>query len=194
MSAAAALDTSPLDQAVSDLREHAPSWTATPLDERIALLERTLPRIADGAAAMVADAATAKGYAETSEWAAEDWITAPWALAQTITAYLHVLRRLAAGKEPIDPKSVRSHEGRTVVDVFPTLTSDRLLLNGFTAQVWTLPGTTREQVLARAAGSTADVPASRRSPSSSARGTSPRSLRSTSSRSCTRRARSSSPR
>ncbi|WP_306321571.1 MULTISPECIES: aldehyde dehydrogenase family protein [unclassified Streptomyces] len=152
MSAAAALDTSPLDQAVRDLREHAPSWTVTPLEERIALLERTLPRIADGAAAMVADAAAAKGYSETSEWAAEDWITAPWALAQPISAYLHVLRRIAAGKDPVDPKSVRSHEGRTVVDVFPTLASDRLLLNGFSAQVWTLPGTTREQVVARAAG------------------------------------------
>lgn len=37
-------------------------------------------------------------------------------------------------------------------DVFPATASDRLLLNGFTAQVWTLPGTTTDQVLARTAG------------------------------------------
>ncbi|MBO1333623.1 aldehyde dehydrogenase family protein [Streptomyces sp. VRA16 Mangrove soil] len=147
-----ALDTTPLDTAARELKEHAASWTATALPERIALLERMLPRIADGAAATVADAARAKGYAPDSGWAAEDWITAPYALAQTIGAYLHVLRRLAAGQPPVDAKAVRSHEGRTVVDVFPAVTADRLLLNGFKAEVWTLPGTTREQVLARAAG------------------------------------------
>ncbi|WP_338701890.1 aldehyde dehydrogenase family protein [Streptomyces sp. Q6] len=152
MSAPAVLDTAPLDQAVHELREHAEAWSGTALPERIALLERMMPRIAEGAPAMVADAATAKGYPETSQWAAEDWITAPWALAQTIGAYLHVLRRIAAGRDPLDAGAVRSREGRTVVDVFPATASDRLLLNGFTAQVWTLPGTTREQVLARAAG------------------------------------------
>ncbi|MFB6677425.1 aldehyde dehydrogenase family protein [Streptomyces sp. NPDC056390] len=153
MSAApAALDTTPLDEAVRDLAERAASWTATALPERITLLERMLPRIADVAAAMVADAASAKGYADDSAWAAEDWITAPWALAQTISAQLHVLQRLAAGREPVDAKAVRHHEGRTVVDVFPATTADRLLLNGFTAQVWTRPGTTPDQVLARAAG------------------------------------------
>ncbi|WP_329058989.1 aldehyde dehydrogenase family protein [Streptomyces sp. NBC_00117] len=152
MTAAPALDAAPLDLAISDLRESAGSWTAVPLRERIALLERMLPRIAAGAPGMVADAARAKGYDADSDWAAEDWVAAPWALAQTVGAYLHVLRRLAAGHDPVPAKSVRTREGRTVVDVFPATATDRLLLNGFTAEVWTLPGTTSEQLLARAAG------------------------------------------
>lgn len=194
MSAAPALDTSPLDLAVSELRAHADAWTATPLPERVALLERMLPRIAGTAPAMVADAAAAKGYAADSAWAAEDWVTAPWALAQTVSAYLHVLRRLAAGQDPVDRTAVRERGGRVLVDVFPATGTDRLLLNGFTAEVWTLPGTTRAQALADAAGSTGAVRAARPSPWSWARGTSPRSPRSTSCTSCTRRARSSSPR
>ncbi|MFE2984916.1 aldehyde dehydrogenase family protein [Streptomyces sp. NPDC059262] len=152
MTSAPAMDTAPLDLAIDHLRESAASWTAVPLPERIALLERMLPRIADGAPGMVADAARAKGYDADSDWAAEDWVAAPWALAQTVGAYLHVLRRLAAGHDPVPAKSVRTREGRTVVDVFPATATDRLLLNGFTAEVWTLPGTTREQLLARAAG------------------------------------------
>ncbi|MFF1586537.1 aldehyde dehydrogenase family protein [Streptomyces sp. NPDC058286] len=152
MTAAPALDAAPLDLAIGDLRESTGSWTAVPLPERIALLERMLPRIADGAPGMVADAARAKGYEADSDWAAEDWVAAPWALAQTVGAYLHVLRRLVAGHAPVPAKSVRTREGRTVVDVFPATATDRLLLNGFTAEVWTLPGTTREQLLARAAG------------------------------------------
>ncbi|MFF0595554.1 aldehyde dehydrogenase family protein [Streptomyces antibioticus] len=152
MTVASPLDTAPLDQALTDLRGRAASWTATPLAERIGLLERLLPRIGDGASAMVADSARAKGYDAGSGWAAEDWVTAPWALAQTVGAYLHVLRRLAAGRDPVPAGAVRGRDGRTVVDVFPVTATDRLLLNGFTAEVWTLPGTTREQVLARAAG------------------------------------------
>ncbi|MFJ7627870.1 aldehyde dehydrogenase family protein [Streptomyces sp. NPDC097595] len=152
MSAVPALDTSPLDLAVAGLRDRAGAWTATPLTERVALLERMLPRIAEAAPAMVADAAAAKGYAADSAWAAEDWVTAPWALAQTVSAHLHVLRRLAAGQDPVDRTAVRERGGRVLVDVFPATGSDRLLLNGFTAEVWTLPGTTRAQALADAAG------------------------------------------
>ncbi|MFD6415311.1 aldehyde dehydrogenase family protein [Streptomyces sp. NPDC060194] len=152
MSAPLATDTTSLDLAVSELREHAAVWTATPLPERIALLERMLPRIASGAAATVADAARAKGYAADSAWAAEDWIAAPWALAQTTNAYLHTLRRIAAGRTPVPETAVHDRGGRTVVDVFPAAPADRLLLNGFTAEVWTRPGTGREEVLARAAG------------------------------------------
>nr|WP_206324067.1 aldehyde dehydrogenase family protein [Streptomyces sp. HNM0574] len=134
------------------MRGRAESWTATPLRERIALLERMLPRIADGAPAMVADLARAKGYDAASPWAAEDWVTAPWALAQSVTAQLHVLRRLAAGRDPVAPSAVRRHGDRTLVDVFPATATDRLLLNGFSAQVWTQPGTAPEDVNSRAAG------------------------------------------
>ncbi|MFD7919857.1 aldehyde dehydrogenase family protein [Streptomyces sp. NPDC059740] len=152
MTTAPPLDTAPLDLALADLRRHAESWTTTSLAERIGLLERMLRRTGQGASAMVVASATAKGYEPQSGWAAEDWVAAPWALAQTVSAYLHVLRRLAAGREPLPARAVRSREGRTVVDVFPATGADRLLLSGFTAEVWTLPGTTREQALARAAG------------------------------------------
>ncbi|MYR44791.1 aldehyde dehydrogenase family protein [Streptomyces sp. SID5910] len=152
MTTAPGLDTAPLDLALADLRGHASSWTATPLAERIGLLERMLPRIGDEAPGMVAGSARAKGYDAGADWAAEDWVTAPWALAQTVGAYLHVLRRLAAGKDPLPGEAVRSRDGRTVVDVFPATPTDHLLLNGFTAEVWTLPGTTPEQARARAAG------------------------------------------
>ena len=152
------VDTVSLDRAVAELATGAVSWSSTPLAERIALLERMLPRIADGAPAMVADAAHAKGYPADSPWAAEDWAGAPWALAQTIGAYLHVLRRLAAGEAPVPPAAVHERDGRTLVDVFPATGWDTLLLNGFTAQVWTLPGTTGQDVLGRAAGAYRGTP------------------------------------
>ncbi|MFD4370894.1 aldehyde dehydrogenase family protein [Streptomyces sp. NPDC058486] len=143
-------DTTHLDAAVSDLRAGAAGWAAAPVTERIALLERMLPRIQDGAADMVEAAARAKGYTADSPWAAEDWTGAPWALARTAAAYLQTLRRIAAGREPVDARAVRQHHGRTCVDVFPAGGWDRILLNGFSARVWTRPGTTPQGVRDRA--------------------------------------------
>ncbi|MFE3458447.1 aldehyde dehydrogenase family protein [Nocardiopsis aegyptia] len=152
MTAVPALETAELDRAVAALRDGARSWTRTPIGERVALLDRMMPRIADGAAAMVDAAAAAKGYGTDSPWAAEDWIGAPWALAQTCGAYRHVLRRIAEGGEPVEPEAVRRSGDRVLVDVFPATVWDSLLLNGFTAQVWALPGTTVDRVRDRAAG------------------------------------------
>ncbi|WP_406373291.1 aldehyde dehydrogenase family protein [Streptomyces sp. NBC_01550] len=149
---APAIDTEPLDQALAELREGAASWTTTPIAERIALLERLMPRIVDSAADMAAAGARAKGYGPDSPWAAEDWAGAPWALAQNVSAYLHVLRRIAAGKDPVEAGAVHVRDGRTRVDVFPATGWDTLLLNGFTAQVWMRSGITAQRVRDRAAG------------------------------------------
>ncbi|WJY48442.1 aldehyde dehydrogenase family protein [Streptomyces chengbuensis] len=152
------LDTSFLDRTVTDVRGSAESWSATPLTERIALLERLLPRVVSRAPELVAAGARAKGYAPDSPWAAEDWIGGPWALAQNAAAYLHVLRRIAAGKDPVGAEAVHEEDGRTRVDVFPATGWDTLLFNGFTAQVWMRPGTTAEQARSRAAGEYRDRP------------------------------------
>jgi acyl-CoA reductase-like NAD-dependent aldehyde dehydrogenase len=149
---ALSVDGTSLDRAVSDLREHTASWTAVPLAERIALLERMLPKVAAGAAGMAAAGARAKGLADGSAWAAEDWFSGPWALAQNIQAYLHVLRRIDAGKDPVKASAVHERDGRTYVDVMPATRWDSLLLNGFTAQVWLRPGITAEQARSRAGG------------------------------------------
>ncbi|MFC8277771.1 aldehyde dehydrogenase family protein [Streptomyces sp. NPDC057271] len=147
-----ALDTELLDRTVAHVRGNAASWSATPLTERIALLERLQPRVVARAAEMAGAGALAKGYGPDSPWAAEDWMGGPWALVQNTAALLHVLRRIAAGKDPLDGRRVREENGRTRVDVFPATAWDALLLNGFTAQVWMRPGVAAEQAGACAAG------------------------------------------
>ncbi|MFE2022367.1 aldehyde dehydrogenase family protein [Streptomyces sp. NPDC059499] len=147
-----ALDTSFLDRTVAHVRGNAESWSSTPLTERIALLERLQPRITARAAEMAGAGARAKGYGPDSPWAAEDWIGGPWALAQNTAAYLHVLRRIAAGRDPLGDRTVHEENGRTRVNVFPATGWDSLLLNGFKAEVWMRPGVTAEQARACAAG------------------------------------------
>lgn len=146
-----ALDIPHLNRTVAALRDNAESWSTTPLTERIALLERLQPRVMAQAAQMAAAGARAKGYEADSPWAAEDWMGGPWALAQNTAALLHVLRRIAAGRDPLDAKAVHEEHGRTRVDVFPATGWNTLLLSGFRAQVWMRPGVTAEQARARAA-------------------------------------------
>jgi len=141
-----------LDRAVQDLLSGAAHWTATPLDERVALLERLMPRVLVEAGPMVAAAAEAKGYPADSLWAGEDWANGPWAIAQNVGAFLHVLHRLQAGREAVPARAIRHDQGRTVVDVFPATAWDRLLLNGFRAEVWMAGGISPAQTQASAAG------------------------------------------
>ncbi|WP_240529739.1 aldehyde dehydrogenase family protein [Streptomyces mangrovisoli] len=145
------LDTIGLDRALNELRHNARSWTAASLAERIGLLERLLPRIRDTAADLAGAGARAKGYEPDSPWAAEDWTGGPWALAQHVSARLHVLRRLAAGRAPLPEGAVRERDGRTRVTVFPAAAFDRLLLNGYSAEVRIRAGVSADQVRRRAA-------------------------------------------
>lgn len=147
-----ALDTPVLDRTLKELRDHASSWATAPLTERIDLLERLMPRIRDGAADLAAAGAHAKGYGPDAPWAAEDWAGGPWSLAQNVGARLHVMRRLAAGREPLPEGAVHQRGGRTWVDVFPVTGWDRLLLGGYSAQVRMQAGITAEQARSRAAG------------------------------------------
>jgi acyl-CoA reductase-like NAD-dependent aldehyde dehydrogenase len=61
-----AFDTTPIDQALGELHHAAAGWAAVSLPERIALLERMMPRVTRRAKDMVAAAAVAKGYEPTS--------------------------------------------------------------------------------------------------------------------------------
>ncbi|MER7818550.1 hypothetical protein [Streptomyces sp. NPDC096153] len=106
-----------LDRTVTDVRGSAESWSATPLTERIALLERLLPHMVSRAPELAAAGAPAKRYAPDSPWAAEDWIGGPWALAQNAAAYLHALRRIAASNDPVGAEAVHEEDGRARVDV-----------------------------------------------------------------------------
>src|SRR6476659_6859145 len=106
----------------------------------------------DVPARMVAAATEAKGIASTSAWVAEEWTTSIWVLVQAINTQILVLKRVLAGDEPVNADAVHTRpDGQVVVDVFPATGYDRLLLNGYKAQVWIEPGGSAEQTRAEAA-------------------------------------------
>ena len=146
MTTEVSLDTTALDKALDDLHAGAPSWVALPLEGKVALLEALPQKILDFGPQMVAAADRAKGIASTSSWVAEDWVTGVWAFIQGVNSHALVLKRVLAGQEPIKADAVHTRpDGQVVVDVFPVTAYDRLLLNGYKAQVWIEPGVSAEQ-------------------------------------------------
>jgi hypothetical protein len=139
--AGATLDAPALDKALDDLHAGAPGWAALALKEKVALLEALPRKVFDLAPQMVAAAAEAKGIDPTSAWVAEEWMTGIWVFIQAVHAHLLVLKRVLAGQEPVKSDAVHTRaDGQVVVDVFPVTGYDRLLLNGYKAQVWIEPG------------------------------------------------------
>jgi hypothetical protein len=145
-------DVPALDLALEDLRSGAPAWADLPLRAKIAMLETLPPRIADVAPRMAAAATEAKGIPSTSAWVAEEWTINIWVFVQAINTQILALKRVLAGHEPVNADAVHTRpDGQVVVDVFPATGYDRLLLNGYTAQVWIEPGVSAEQARAEAA-------------------------------------------
>jgi acyl-CoA reductase-like NAD-dependent aldehyde dehydrogenase len=145
-------DHATLDAIVADLNEHAGEWVALPFPEKVALLERLRPRILAEADAMVRETQRAKGIDPSTSWGAEDWITGPWAFLQGVTALLTTLHRVQKGELPVPTKRTRTRAGgQTVVDIFPATSTDSLLLSGYGAEVWMMPGVSRQEAVAGAA-------------------------------------------
>ena len=194
MTTEASRDTTALDKALDDLHAGAPSWVALPLESKLRLLEALPQQILDFGPQMVAAADRAKGIASTSSWVAEDWVTGVWAFIQGVNSHALVLKRVRAGQEPIKADAVHTRpDGQVIVDVFPVTGYDRMLLNGYKAQVWIEPGVSAEQTRQDAArmyrGAGYGHPGVRWS---SAQATWEPLRRSTSSTSCSRRGTSAS--
>jgi hypothetical protein len=163
MTAGTTMDTAALEKALDDLCSDAPSWAALSLAKKVAMLEALPHKVFDIAPQMVAAAIDARGISPTSTWAAEEWTTGIWVSLQAFNTQLLVLKRILAGKDPIDADAVHTRpDGQVVVDVFLLTPYDRLFFHGYHATVWIEPGTSAEQTRRDAArmyrGHTPDRP------------------------------------
>ena len=99
------------------------------------------------AAEWVRIAARIKQLDPASPLVGEEWVSGPYALIGYAQALQETLKRLADGAPVLAGYDVgQAPGGRLAVRVLPHGTFDRLLLNGFHAEVWTKPGVTEERL------------------------------------------------
>ncbi|MGW6457139.1 aldehyde dehydrogenase family protein [Streptomyces sp. NPDC055078] len=139
------------DRAVADLVRGEAAWAACGLARRRELLERVHTAAGEQSEAWVRAAAAYKRLPDGSPLIGEEWITGPYPVLTGTGALAASIRALEAGGSPVDAFTTRpAPGGRVAVRVLPHSVYDRLLLSGFSADVWMPPGVTAEEVRSRA--------------------------------------------
>ncbi len=140
-----------VDAVVDRLTAGEMIWAATDLPRRIQLLDEVQAAVAASAADWVEVARTIKQLPADSALVGEEWISGPWALLEYVPALAETLSRLHTGSDVLGGYDIESAPGdRLAIQVLPHDVFDRLLLNGFRAEVWTAPGVTADQLRAGA--------------------------------------------
>ena len=130
-----------VDQALTDLVEGEKTWAGLPLSERRRLLDRVRELTVANAADWVAAAVAIKRLDPDSPLVGEEWMSGPYPMATSLTALSSSLAALESGASPLaDADFGTAPGGRTTVRVLPLNIFDRLLLSGFSAEVWLRPG------------------------------------------------------
>lgn len=139
------------DAVVERLTRGEKAWAETTLDQRGDLLGRMVELIDQHAEEWVHLASTIKQLPEDSSLAGEEWISGPWATVSALQSLRQTVARMAAGKSATAGFHVRQATGnRIALQVLPHSTYDRLLLNGFSAEVWLEPGIGEDEARATA--------------------------------------------
>ena len=180
--------TTDVDAVVDRLRAGEAVWAATSRPDRIRLLEELRAAVAENAAEWVEVARTIKQLPADSPLVGEEWISGPWPVLEYVPALSETLAHLEAGTDVLEGYEIDEAPGdRLALQVLPHGMFDRLLLNGYRAEVWTAPGVTAEQRAPARGWPSAPPPSPTVSPWCSEPGTSSRSRRSTCSTSSSRR-------
>ncbi|MEV7610631.1 aldehyde dehydrogenase family protein [Microbacterium sp. NPDC089320] len=132
-----------LDAAIDDLHTGTRTWAALTLAQRVTLLRAVRSSVAAAAEDWAQTAAVSKGLDAGHPLRGEEWLSGPYSVLGAVDAYIETLDRLAHGANPLEGITIdRAPGGRTRVHAFPLTGIDRLLLSGYTGEVWLEPGVT----------------------------------------------------
>ncbi|MGM7698163.1 aldehyde dehydrogenase family protein [Microbacterium sp. A84] len=132
-----------LDTAIDELETGSRTWSALGVGQRATLLRAVRTAVAASAEEWAHTAAMSKGLNGSHPLRGEEWLAGPYSVLGALDAYIETLSRLAEGRNPLEGLQLgRAPGGRTTVHAFPLTGIDKVLLSGFTGEVWLTPGTT----------------------------------------------------
>ncbi|KJL42689.1 acyl-CoA reductase-like NAD-dependent aldehyde dehydrogenase [Microbacterium terrae] len=132
-----------LDAAIGDLAGGSHVWAALTVSQRARLVRSIRRSIGTVAQEWVDIACASKGLAPGHVLSGEEWLGGPYAVITLLDALASSLDAIATGASPLDGVTVApAPGGRIRVKSFPANGRDKLLLSGFTGEVWLEPGVT----------------------------------------------------
>ncbi|UXW86344.1 aldehyde dehydrogenase family protein [Microbacterium azadirachtae] len=141
----------PIEADITALRKGSTAWSALTVGQRVTLLRGVRRTVAANARTWARTAVRSKQLGDDHPLRGEEWLSGPYATLGALDAYIETLDRIANGRNPLDGIPIdRTASGQTRVHSFPLVGIDKLLLSGFTGEVWLTPGTTPGDARARA--------------------------------------------
>ena len=132
-----------LDGAIDALEAGSRTWSALDVGQRATLLRAVRTAVASSAEEWAHTAAASKGLNGSHPLRGEEWLSGPYSVLGALDAYAETLSRLAAGRNPLEGIRIdRAPGGRARVHAFPLTGLDKVLLSGFSGEVWLEPVTT----------------------------------------------------
>lgn len=151
MSLAAPHTSDDLDGLLLNLADGEKRWSQTNLKDRAEILHHVAVATLAQAQAWVDAACRAKQLPPSSPLAGEEWLSGPYAVAMNASTLAETVAAIGRGESPLAHIDSSAAPGnRTALHVFPRTKWDRLLMSGFSADVWLRPGTARADALATA--------------------------------------------
>lgn len=142
-----AAEAATIDQALAELTAGVQAWKACGLRQRRDLIQRVHEAAGTHAEAWVSAASVYKRLPDGSQLRGEEWTSGPYAVLTATAVLAESIAALEAGRSPVDGyRFGTAPGGRVTVKVLPHGVYDRLLLSGFTAEVWMPPGVTEATV------------------------------------------------
>ncbi len=140
-----------IDELVQQLADGEKIWGTLGLDDRADLLAALVEAVSDHAQEWIDRAREIKQLPADSPLIGEEWLSGPYALIAGAQTLRQSLAALAAGRSPVDGyRMTAAPGGRTAIRVLPHNIFDRLLLGGFTADVWCRSGESADSIRRRA--------------------------------------------
>ena len=137
-----------LDERLTVLDEHKNEWARLAVEQKIKLAQGLLERSAEVAERQVAASVRAKSIPPSSPVVGEEWLGGPMVTVRTLRLLIESLEDIAqSGRPELSRGGVKTRsDGRTVAYVFPNSLWDRLLFQGFSAQIWMEDSVTPENL------------------------------------------------
>lgn len=138
-----------IDSYVNRLRHGERTWGRLTVSERQKILRDVVSATAEIAEQWVETAAEIKQIDPSSSLLGEEWLSGPYALI----GYCQALRKTLSDLDEHDntltrARITRAPGDRLAVRVLPYDMHDKLLMNGFHADIWTRPGVSEEELRA----------------------------------------------
>ena len=132
-----------IDRALGQLTATKDEWARLPVIRKLRYLDAMRKVIGARAGEWVGHSLDGKRIPAGSPLAGEEWISGPYVVLVAINALEKTLQAVAEGSDVMAGTTIRTRsEGQVVVEVYPGDIFDKLLLNGYRAEVWMQDGVT----------------------------------------------------